>query len=63
MKLILLRRIHHNGQTFYGIFESHEKVVEKIMKLESENPNIPLAEYLMEKIELNQLVEIDGDYE
>lgn len=61
MYLYLLRHIHHNGQTFYGVFNNESEAKSNIAKLKIMYPNVPESHYIVERVELNKLTEIEPD--
>jgi hypothetical protein len=60
MKLFLLKRDHHDGQTLYGIFESKEIALQQIETLKQMYKFVPESEYIIKKITLNELTEIEA---
>jgi hypothetical protein len=60
MKLYLLKRDHHEGQSIYGVFESEELATQQIETLNEWMPNVPKSHYLIKEINLNELTEIEA---
>lgn len=60
MKLYLLKRDHHEGQSFYGVFESEELALQQINTLKKWMPNVSEDDYIIKEITLNDLVEIEA---
>ena len=60
MKLYLLKRDHHEGQTFYGVYESKELARQQFDELKKWYPNVPQSEYVIKEISLNELTDIEA---
>lgn len=60
MKLYLLKRDHHDGQSIYGIFESEELALQQIETLKTWMPNVPKNDYSVKEVNLNELTEIEA---
>jgi len=60
MRLYLLKRDHQEGQTFYGVFESEELALQQTKNLKKTMPNVPIGEYLIKEITLNELTDIEA---
>jgi hypothetical protein len=60
MILFLLKRDHHEGQTIYGVFETEELALKQIPKLKETLPNVPIIDYKIVGLTLNDLTEIEA---
>jgi hypothetical protein len=60
MNLFLLKRDHHEGQTIYGVFETESLAIQQIDTLKQISPNVPISEYVIKGITLNELTEIEA---
>jgi hypothetical protein len=60
MRLFLLKRDHQEGQTIYGVFESGDLARKQIDVLKQDSPNVPISDYIVKVIELNELTEIEA---
>lgn len=60
MILFLLKRDHHEGQVIYGIFETEGMAERQIEKLKKAMPNVPISDYKIKVLILNELTEIEA---
>lgn len=60
MKLYLLKRDHHDGQTIYGVFQSEELALKQIAQLKEEMPRVPVNHYVVKELALDELVYIEA---
>lgn len=60
MRLFLLKRDHHEGQSIYGVFESEELAKQQIKTLREEMKNVPESHYIIKELSLNELTEIEA---
>lgn len=59
IKLLLLKRDHHGGQSIYGVYENETLATKAVKELGKIYPQIPLYEYYTEDVVLNKFVEIE----
>jgi hypothetical protein len=60
LRIFLLNRDHHEGQTIYGVFENESLAIQQIDVLKQYSPNVPTSEYIIKVLNLNELTEIEA---
>jgi hypothetical protein len=60
LRLFLLKRDHHEGQTVYGVFENEYLAREQISILKQSYEFVPVSDYVIKEITLNELTEIEA---